>query len=465
MKWSIWAILLIIGFSSCREDEPVEIIDYTEDIQSGGERFTTFVRGENVFGTQSDHLTHEESRLFVSGNSLFRTNWVSAPSSVMSLDGLGPVFNAISCGSCHFKDGRAAPPDEFAVPKAGLLFRLSLKDLDKNGHPMPHPIYGGQLQDRSLPVAAPEANVNISYEEIQGGYADGTTYTLRKPIYTFTDWGYGPVTEPIMVSPRIAPQIYGLGLLENIPTDDILRKEDEYDMDNDGISGKANYIDDVENGGLALGRFDWKANKPNIRQQAAGAFAGDMGLTSHLFPNTDWTEAQEQQYPGIIDGGTPEISDDQLFRVELYIQALAVPAARDVETDSYQAGKKLFTKINCAACHTPKFTTGNNANIAALNNQKIRPYTDLLLHDMGPELADNKPDGKATGSEWRTPPLWGLGLVPAVNEHTRYLHDGRARSLEEAILWHGGEAKNSREQFKTLTKEEREDLLFFLKSI
>lgn len=460
----LFIILISVIILSCGDDivtpEPID-----PELLSGGANFTTFVGGENAFGTQGGELTRDESRLFVAGNSLFRSNWVSAPASVESLDGLGPLFNAISCGSCHFKDGRAAPPDEFAIEKSGLLYRISTEGFTSNGDPMPHPTYGGQLQDRSLPSAKYEAQVIITYEAVNGNYADGSSYTLQKPNYEVIDWQYGDVTGTLDVSPRIATQLVGLGLLELIDEDDILALEDEDDADSDGISGKPNYVHDVENGGKNLGRFGWKSNQPSIRQQNAGAFNGDMGLTTDIFPKDDWTPVQETTFPEIINGGEPEVSEEQLFRISLYIQSIAVPATRNIDTEQYKNGKISFQTLKCGSCHTPLHKTGKGGFITSLNNQQIRPYTDLLLHDMGTGLADNRPDFDATGSEWRTAPLWGVGLIPSVNKHTRYLHDGRARNLEEAILWHGGEAEDSKELFKALTKEEREDLLFFVKSI
>lgn len=435
------------------------------DEYAGGINLTTFVGGENVFGVQADNLTRDESRLFVAGNALFRSNWISAPASVTSLDGLGPLFNAISCGSCHFKDGRAAPPDEFSIEKPGLLYRLSVPGTNSFGEPNPHPIYGGQLQDRALPTAAPEAKVNISYEYIDGEYPDGTPYTLRKPLYSFSDWAYGNVEDGFEFSPRIANQLVGLGLLEAIPESDILALQDVNDANNDGISGKANMVYDVASNQLTLGRFGWKANQPSVRQQNAGAFAGDMGLTSSLFSNDDWTATQEDKFPNLINGGEPEVNDEQLFRITLYVQTLSVPAGRNLDSQQYVLGKKLFDQVSCNSCHTPRFKTRSGNELKVLDNQTISPYTDLLLHDMGPGLADERSDFLANGREWRTAPLWGIGLIPAVNDHTRYLHDGRARSIEEAILWHGGEAEKSKEEFKMLSAEEREALMFFVKSI
>lgn len=463
----IFQRLALLGFFclflSCGDEMQEEGVN--PSLYVGGENLTTFVGGENAFGTQAMNLSREDSRLFVAGNSLFRSNWITAPASVTSLDGLGPLFNAISCGSCHFKDGRAAPPDEFAVQKPGLLFRLSTDGTNAFGEPNPHRVYGGQLQDRSLQSAEPEAKVNIQYEIIQGQYPDGSLYSLRKPIYSFSDWTYGDIESNFDFSPRIATQLVGLGLLEAISEEDILANEDVADSNNDGISGKANRVYDAELQNLVLGRFGWKANQPNIRQQNAGAFGGDMGLTTSLFPKDDWTDTQEEKYPDIINGGEPEVSDEQLYRISLYVQTLSVPAARNIDSQEYVLGKKLFDQVNCNGCHKARFTTGTGNELSVLDDQVISPYTDLLLHDMGSDLADGRPDFLANGREWRTPPLWGVGLIPSVNDHSRYLHDGRARNIEEAILWHAGEAKQSIDRFKMLSEEERQALIFFVNSI
>lgn len=465
MKLAFISCILLLLLIGCQDDPPPSPEPVYDSIYAGGPNFTTFVRGENIFGTQGKHLTSNQSIDFVVGNSLFRTNWVAAPASVKSLDGLGPVFNARSCGSCHFKDGRAAPADAFEIPRAGLLFRLSIEGNTPTGAPKPHRVYGEQLQDKSNPNANYEAKVNVQYEYIDGQYPDGTSYSLRKPIYSLSDLQFGPITEQYFISPRIAPQIPGLGLLESIDEDDILQHEDPDDSNNDGISGVANKVYDAIHKREAVGRFGWKAGMPSILQQNAGAFNGDMGLTSNIFPDDDWTDIQAEKYPDLIDGGKPEISDSQLYRITLYVQSLSVPAVRNVETAMYIKGKKLFHSVGCGKCHVESYTTRMGNDIAALDNQKISPYTDLLLHDMGVELSDQRQDFRASGQEWRTPPLWGIGLIPAVNKHTRYLHDGRARNIEEAILWHGGEGQKSREAFKELTKKDREDLIFFINSI
>ncbi|MEM8566085.1 MAG: di-heme oxidoredictase family protein [Bacteroidota bacterium] len=440
-------------------------VDLSVEKLSGGLNFTSYNFSKDAFGVQGNKLSRMESRLFQSGNELFRTNWVEAPASVESLDGLGPVFNASSCGSCHFKDGRGAPPDEPNGTRFGLLWRLNTGKKTENGGNAPHPVYGSQIQDHAIQKISPEAEVKITYDTIKGYYNDGSPYVLYKPIYALSNLAYGEIDEDYHLSPRIASQVAGLGLLENIPTEDLLANEDVGDEDGNGISGKANYVWNVLEDKKTMGRFGWKANQPTIMQQSASAFNGDMGLTSSLFPKDEFSTYQEEQGPPKQEGGSPEISDRQLERITLYVQTLAIPAKRNIDKPEYLTGRTLFNEIGCESCHKASFTTGNTSKITSLNNQKIFPYTDLLLHDMGDDLADNAPDFEATGREWRTPPLWGIGLIKTVNKHTRLLHDGRARNIEQAILWHGGEGEASKKEFISLTKTEREALLLFIESL
>ena len=267
-----------------------------------------------------------------------------------------------------------------------------------------------------------------------------------------------------MVSPRIAPHMVGLGLLEAISEQTLLGLSDETDEDGDGISGRLNYVRNVETGNLEVGRFGWKANQPTVRQQVAGAFKGDIGITSSLFPD-------EPCAPGQTDcqqtetGGAPELSESILDRVTLYSSTLAVPKRRNWEEEVVLQGKALFNTIGCAKCHTPFFETGTHPDFPEFSDMPIRPYSDLLLHDMGQGLADNRPDGLASGTEWRTPPLWGIGLIKVVNDHTFLLHDGRARNMEEAILWHGGEADEVKTAFMELNLTERNSIISFLESL
>ncbi|MEM6642105.1 MAG: di-heme oxidoredictase family protein [Bacteroidota bacterium] len=456
--WS--SAILLLGIVQCTNR-----VDLSTEVLAGGDLFTSYNFSKDAFGVPGKGLERNESRFFQSGNELFRTNWVEAPASVASLDGLGPIFNASSCGSCHFKDGRAAPQGVEGSHKFGLLWRISDGKRNPDGSAVPHPIYGTQIQDHSLPKVNPEGRVSISYDTIVGFYDDGTSYALLKPNYGLTDLAYGEIPDAYNLSPRIAPQIAGMGLLEHIPLETILANQDIDDKDGDGISGKANFVWNVLEDKKTLGRFGWKASQPTVRQQSASAFKGDMGLTSSLFPIDEYSEHQQSVNPEKPDGGYPEISDRQLDRITLYVQALSVPAKRNIDKPEYLAGRKLFYKIGCQSCHQPSYTTGSNAEIAALDQQKIFPYTDLLLHDMGEGLADSVPDFDATGSEWRTPPLWGIGLIKTVNKHTRLLHDGRARNIEEAVLWHGGEASKANSQFKALSKKDREALLFFIESL
>ena len=349
------------------------------------------------------------------------------------------------------------------IPNAASYSGSACRAPEKTASRCRTPNYGGQLQDRSIISVRPEGRFLTTWREIPGSYADGEPYTLIVPEYHFDDLAFGPLHPDVMVSPRIAPAVFGVGLLEAIPEEDILALADTDDEDGDGISGRANMVWDVRNARTALGRFGWKANVPTVEQQVAGAFLGDIGVTSALFPDNNCPDVQ-RDCASAINGGTPELTDDRLFKTTFYNRTLAVPAMRDTEDPQVAQGAEMFLKANCNACHTPSHTTGQS-DIPALSGQTIFPYTDLLLHDMGEGLADGRPDFLATGLEWRTPPLWGIGLVENVNNHTRFLHDGRARSIAEAILWHGGEGEASRQAFLNMSSEERAALLRFLDSL
>ncbi len=462
----IYFIILLGLGNGCREmDGPPQAVTETDERLSGGQNGTSLDLGENAFGAQIDGLSAQEDGQFVVGNSFFRANWVTAPASVQSLDGLGPMFNAISCGSCHFKDGRAQPPATLSAPLNGLLFRLSIPGTDDYGGPLPEPIYGSQLQDKGILNVLIEGKVSVAYEAIADMYPDAEPFALRRPIYQFEGLNYGPMATGWMYSPRIAQQLPGLGLLEIVPEGDLLQFSDEFDANLDGISGRPNYVWDVEKNAVVMGRFGWKANQPNLKQQTAGAFGGDIGITTGLLPTSHLTVFQQQQYPNLPNGGNPELPNNLFDQVVTYMRALAVPVRRQYDDPVVLRGKYLFGELNCAGCHRPQLQTGDNGPINALHNQKIWPYTDLLLHDMGDALADNRPDYLATGLEWRTPPLWGIGLLMTVNGHQSLLHDGRARNVEEAILWHGGEAQRAQTGFRNLTKEDRAALIDFVNSL
>ncbi len=458
------ALCISIFILGCQDDDSSDYVllqPEENEALSGGET-TIFDISPNAFGFQAPNLDEENGLFFFTGNSLFNQSWVTAPASTTARDGLGPLFNSRACSGCHFKDGRGRPPKFDGEKSSGLLFRLSVPGINTLGQNLPDPNYGGQFQDDVISGILVEGDVKISYEPVTIKYPDGITVTLQKPSYDFTNLNYGPLAADIQISPRVANQMIGLGLLDAVSEKTLLSFADESDVDGDGISGKPNYVYDIETESIKIGRFGWKSNQPNLKQQVAGAFLGDMGITSSLFP--------EENCPSEIDcstipnGGTPEITDENLDKVVLYSGTLAVPARRDYDKQNILEGKRLFESVNCIACHIPKMKTGAY-HIQALANQTIRPYTDLLLHDMGDELADNTPDFKATGNEWRTPPLWGVGLIETVNDHNNLLHDGRARTIEEAILWHGGEAKASKEDFMNLDVADRTKLIDFIKTL
>jgi CxxC motif-containing protein (DUF1111 family) len=427
-------------------------------------------------GTTSDHSTEAFShpmagtrgadrREFAVGNSFFNLAWVSSPSTTTARDGLGPTFNATACSACHFKDGRGRGlPEVEGATDVSLLFRLRMKM--PTGEVIPHPSYGGQLQPNSIQGVPAEGDANVRYERINVVYDDGIVAEIIKPLYEFVRLNFGALGEDTIASPRVAPQMIGLGLIEAIQEADILKKEDPYDADGDGISGRANRVSSVVHGDIRLGRFGWKAGKASLIEQNAAAFVGDMGITSPLFPEEDCPPPQIQcaQHRTVED-----IDQRRLEQVTTYTQLLAVPVRRDMRDPAIITGRALFHKANCIACHTPSYVTGSEAEFDVLKEQTIYPYSDFLLHDMGEGLADSTEDvlneADASTREWRTPPLWGIGLIKTVNGHTRLLHDGRARNVAEAILWHGGEGANARDAFKQLSRQERADLIKFVESL
>ena len=418
--------------------------------------------GQSAFALPAPGLDSRQLRDFAFGNRLFNTNWVTAGSSTTSFDGLGPLFNRVSCSGCHVRDGRGRPPEP-GQPMESMLVRISVPGTDEHGGPRPHPIYGDQIQDRAIGGHAPEVRVDLHWEESAGQYGDGEGYSLRRPLIELRAPAYGPLEGPLLLSPRVAQAVLGLGLLEAIPDATLESMADPEDLDGNGISGRVNRVWDAASERKRIGRFGWKANQPNLRQQVAGAAAGDIGITSALFMSDACTPAQDA-CRSAPHGGRPEMSDRFLDKLVLYNQTLAVPDRRDVESAEVRAGEALFAAAGCVACHRPRLVTGAHP-LALLREQTIHPFTDLLLHDMGEGLADGRPDFEASGREWRTAPLWGLGLIKTVNGHQLLLHDGRARGIAEAILWHGGEAEASREAFRTMNRDQRAAMLAFLESL
>ena len=462
---TLFVLLLVFTFQCCKKDPGIAIptIENSEEL-SGGD-FTTFDVSPQAYGNAGLSLDGIGLDKFAVGNSFFRNNWVAAPSSTVARDGIGPMLNALSCSGCHFNDGRGRPPLNPGEKLSSMLIRLSTSAVESHGAPVGLIEYGEQLNNKSIPGATAEGDVLVNYIENLGKYDDGAEYSLRNPTYNFINLAYGAFPSDFLFSPRVAPQMPGLGLLEAIDEKSILANADPNDSNKDGISGRPNIVWDNEKNQNALGRFGWKANQPSISQQTAAAFVGDMGITSSLFPLEHLGKKQHLLYDSLPKGGKPEIEKNILDNVIFYSSTLSVPARRNWTEKQVVNGKSLFMKTGCGNCHIPSFVTGVHSFINELSNQKIMPYTDLLLHDMGPELADGRKDFEANGNEWRTPPLWGLGLLKKVSNHTFLLHDGRARNFEEAILWHGGEAIEAQKSFKKLDKLEREAMIKFIESL
>lgn len=417
----------------------------------------------DTFGAPLPGLSERERARFFVGNSYFNQNWVSAPSSVPSRDGLGPLFNARSCSGCHFKDGRGRAPEP-GQPVRTALVRLSVPDTGATGAPKPEPTYGEQLQGDAVTGIAREADVFVRYHEQPGQFVDGSPYSLRVPRLEITGLGHGPLADDVLTSLRSAPALVGMGLLEAVPESDLLARVDADDRDGDGISGRANRVVPASTGLRALGRFGWKAEQATVLDQTAAAFVGDMGITSRLFVHENHTPAQEA-CADAAGGGEPELDDAVLDSVVLYVRTLAVPARRERDVAEVLRGEHLFAIARCTACHTPKLTTALDVIPAELAGRTIHPFTDLLLHDMGPGLADGRPSVEASGSEWRTAPLWGIGLVERVSGGSGFLHDGRARDLQEAVLWHAGEAEAAKQSFVRMRADDRRALIHFLESL
>jgi CxxC motif-containing protein (DUF1111 family) len=444
-------------------------VDDPDGEKTGGET-TVFATGRNAFSFPAANLTDEERTRFVIGNSFFKRNWVQAPASTKVRDGLGPHFIARSCGGCHVNDGRGEPPKPGDQP-VSLLMRLSLPGVGAHGGVVPEPTYGDQFNNFAVRDVKPEGKVDIRHEAVKGAFADGEAYTLLKPHYGFRELGYGPMAKDVLVSPRVAPQIIGVGLLESIPEAEVLRNAAEQKARADAIKGVPNRVWDAPAGRMMLGRFGWKANVATVAHQTAGAFNGDIGITSPVLPDEGCTAAQKDclAAPKGSQGKAPEIDEKTYADVVFYQLTLAPPARRNVADAEVKRGGKLFAEAQCAVCHRPSYVTGATLDAKfsspALVGQRIHPYTDLLLHDLGDGLADGRPDGQANGRQWKTPPLWGVGLIKDVNGHTRLLHDGRARGVLEAVLWHGGEAEASRQRVLKMSKDEREALVKFVESL
>ncbi len=360
----------------------------------------------------------EEGLDYLAGQAIFEKNWVSSPSSTRASDGLGPLYNARSCAQCHVDAGKGTVEDS-------LVVRIN------------DPDYGQQLQPRAVPGLPAETQIVVDYRESLASFTDGTQVQLRQPSYQF------PALESeLPFSARVAPSLAGIGIIANIPYFDILTSADPNDRDNDGISGRP-----------GAGRFGWKGELDSLSEQVGQALSLDIGISSTLFPDpyADCTSTQQDCLR--MAHGASEEDDDMELGIEAFyalvnfVRQIPAPISSAVTLP----GEAIFNRIGCAACHAGSF-----------NNGSVNPYSDLLMHDMGEALADNM--GNAQSAEWRTAPLWGLSSQ-AQNPEQHYLHDGRARSLLEAIVWHGGEAEQAKQAFMALPAAQRDDIIGFLQSL
>ncbi|MCT4655671.1 MAG: c-type cytochrome [Cohaesibacter sp.] len=425
-------------------------------------------------------MSREDRQKFQLGFSIFKKLWVSSPASTKASDGLGPLYNARSCLRCHPANGRGHGLEPGNPDTRTFLMRLSVPAVSdeekallssKEVNALSEPTYGGQLQDRALPGLPAEAQIAVSYETRDVTLAGGEVIALRKPSFSLKDYGYGQPRKDMQTSPRIATAMVGLGLLDAIHPADIAANADPDDEDGDGISGKINWVKDKRSGEIVPGRFGWKATEPNVYQQSSHAAVGDLGLSVPILPSHvgDCTKVQEicNRFPhgGQENLGGLEIPQVPLDLMVFYTANLAVPERRNAQDPTVLAGKKVFYEAGCVSCHRAKYVTRRDAEAKQHQFQLIWPYSDLLLHDMGEDLADHRPIADASGSEWRTAPLWGIGLAKAVDPEATFLHDGRARTLLEAVLWHGGEAQAARDKIVSLPKEQRDALIAFLNSL
>ncbi len=463
-----------------------------QEIKQGGDTGIAITSSES-YSKPSSNLPASRKGNFFIGNAFFKQPWVIAPASTDSRDGLGALFNVAACQSCHVKDGRGHAPMTSRDDADSLLIRLAMPaTTDEQRHQLQssliekvaHPMYGGQLQDRGIQGVPAEARVSVKWTDKPVTFADGHIETLRAPTFTLTNPGYGAFDEELMVSPRIALPMIGLGLLEQIPDADIKNQAVSASKDSSAISGKFNWVMDPQTGKTALGRFGWKAGQTKLVTQNQSAFNEDMGLTSNIRPLESCTPLQTACLKATIGADQQgnnkppvEVSDEVVKFVEFYTRNLAVPHRREADSELVLAGKEHFYDMGCQSCHTPRYQLPKtDDDRLEQHGQVIYPYTDLLLHDMGDDLADRTIAGKlppkdaqveflANSYEWRTPALWGIGLAQTVDPQATFLHDGRARTLIEAVLWHGGEAKAQQQKVLKLDKKGRAELNAFLQSL
>ncbi len=447
---------------------------------AGADARTPATEPNAVYMQAMKGLSDDETRQFRAGETMFRTVWLVFPAMPVQNNwqymrprggyawGLGPTFIANACMACHIQAGRGKTVDRPNSTVFQQLLRVSLPGQNPHGGPLPHPQYGGQLQVFDVisanrqHVRQGEADVFVDWESVPTVLPDGERIDLRRPKIRIDSLSFGPLGEPVLTSLRNAPAIFGLGYLESVSEEDILQIAAAQQAA--GLNGRPNYVRDDINDKTSLGRFGWKANQPAVRQQIAAAFLHDMGITSSLYPQQNCPSVQTycKQAP---PGNAVELFADEFDDLSFWVQALDAPPRRDRERADVLRGEQLFEQARCAQCHLPQLKTGRNAPFPALADRVFHPYTDLLLHDMGEGLSDGRPDFKAGARDWRTAPLWGIGLSTQVNGSSNLLHDGRARDVTEAILWHDGEARPARDRFAGFSRADRAALVAFVNSL
>jgi len=430
---------------------------------------------QNVFSQPASDMPSSKKLDFMVGRGFFKRLWVTAPASTQAADGLGPLFNARACMSCHPRNGRGKPPSSADEEAISMFLRIDIpaqndkQQSQLKNHKInniPDPVYGTQLQHFAVAGHNAEYQLRITYEEIPVKLSGGETVNLRKPTYHVINPGYGPLHSQARLSPRVAPQMIGLGLLEAIKEEDLQYRADPDDTNEDGISGRINQVWSHEYQKVMPGRFGLKAGIATVNEQSQAAFANDIGISTPLFPaGAGECTDKQQKCLKAPDGNSAQYDNLEAPAkvtdlVNLYVSNLAVPPQRNRDDKDVRAGKRIFNETGCGSCHVSTYTVERYGK-----QQVIHPYTDLLLHDMGEGLADSRPESVANGREWRTAPLWGIGLTQAVSGHSYFLHDGRARNLLEAILWHGGEALQQRDAVVALNTLQRDQLLKFLESL
>jgi len=477
----------MIFLSACEQNKTPSL-DISE--KKPGGNTTTGIKPFPSFQLSAKNLPRENLPKFHAGKALANQPWIKAPTITTARDGLGPLYNSRSCLACHKKGGKGRLPKSANHNLIQGVVRLSLPGTDKILGVVPEPNYGDQLQTQSvslshqlrdkiliseqqgakkiiLPEGMPaEARIKIEWQHSTFEYPDGKTISLRRPTLKLTELAYGPLHPTTVMSLRMAPAIHGTGLLELIPQNDIDTLADPEDRNNDGISGRVNRVWNPIEKITSPGRFGWKASRHNVEATVAAAFTNDIGITNPLYPLQPCT-AKQILCLNTINGNDSEgveLPKNLLALVANFVRNIGVPVQRPL-AKKYIKGRELFYRSTCNRCHKPQFITASSKLNPHLSQQTIWPYTDLLLHDMGPELADGRSDFQASGSEWRTAPLWGAGLNQAVNGSKNFLHDGRAKNIEEAILWHGGEAHTSRDNFTHLDQQQRQALIEFVKTL